>query len=67
MQYEETIKRSQTQQNTTGGFTKRLSCKYVKDVRNEENEALKFSYDTNDEVLTILENNFKLLTVIYIG
>ena len=66
MQYEETIKRSQTQP-CIGGFTKRLSCKKVLDVRNEENEPLKFSYNSNDEVLTILEEKFKLLTVIYTG
>jgi hypothetical protein len=66
MQYEETIKRSQTQP-CIGGFMKRLSCKKVLDVRNEENELLKFSYNTEDEVLTILSENFKLLTVIYTG
>lgn len=66
MTYSETIKKSQTQPNTTGGFTKRLSCKYVLDVRNEEDEMLKFQYDVNDEILTILEN-FKLITVNYIG
>lgn len=66
MNYSETIKKSEVKQ-VPGGYEKKLSCKKVLDVRNESEEMLKFSYNANEEVLTILEGNFKLLTVTYLG
>lgn len=64
MNYSETYKKSQTRP-VPGGFTTSICCKYVTNVTNEYNEKLKFTYDAKNETLTILSNDFNLLTVEY--
>jgi len=64
MKYSEKFKKNQTKK-VPSGFTMNLSCKYVIDVTNESEEKLKFIYDTLNETLTILDDNFNLLTIDY--
>jgi len=64
MRYTENFKRSQTKQIPTG-FELQIDCKEVLNVTNENNERMKFQYDGRNQVLIILEKEFKLITVDY--
>ena len=64
MKYSETYKKSQTKQ-VPGGFEISMGCKFVSSVTNEKQEYLKFTYYKITETLTVLSDEFNLLTIEY--
>jgi len=64
MKHFDTIKKSELKK-VPSGFERKMCCERVFSVLNENDEILKFNYNMIDETLTILSDNFKLLTIEY--